>query len=70
MEPNPIDLATVLIELKRLDETGNVGVLAAILVVLLLYAVVIVFARKADARDTKTVNNMEYIKSEGTENYG
>ena len=58
MEPNPIDFATVLVELKRLGETGNVAVLTAILVALLLYLIVAVFARRSDKRDAKKVSHL------------
>ncbi|EDO31496.1 predicted protein, partial [Nematostella vectensis] len=53
--PNPIDFDVVLLELGRLDQTGNVAVLSTILVFLLLYAVIAVFAWRADRRDKRKV---------------
>ena len=59
--PNPIDFDTVLLEMSRLDETGNVAVLATILTVLLLYFVVVIFARRADKIDEYKVSYSNLI---------
>ena len=49
--PNTLDFDVVFTELGRLDQTGNIAVLCAIIIVLLLYLLVVIFARKADKRD-------------------
>ena len=54
--PNTLDFDVVFNELTRLHETGNIGVLSAIITVLLLYLLVVVFARRADKRDKAKVN--------------
>jgi len=56
VEPNPIDFDKVLLELTRLDETGNVAVLSTILVFFFVYLVIAIIARRADRRDMKKVN--------------
>ena len=53
--PNTLDFDVVFNELTRLHETGNIGVLSAIVTVLLLYLLVVVFARRADKRDKAKV---------------
>ena len=53
--PNTLDFDVVFNELTRLQETGNIGVLSAIVTVLLLYLLVVVFARRADKRDKAKV---------------
>ena len=53
--PNPIDLDVVLLELLRLDESGNVAVLSTILAFFLIYLVTAVIARREDRRDTRKV---------------
>ena len=54
--PNTLDFDVVFNELTRLHETGNIGVLSTIITVLLLYLLVVVFARRADKRDKAKVN--------------
>lgn len=49
--PNTLDFDVVFTELQRVDETGNVAVLSAIIFVLLLFLLVVIFARKADKQD-------------------
>lgn len=49
--PNRLDFDVVFAELGRLDQTGNIAVLSAVIIVLLLYLLVVIFARKADKRD-------------------
>ena len=53
--PNTLDFDVVFTELGRLDQTGNIAVLYAIIIVLLLYLLVVIFARKADKRDQAKV---------------
>ena len=51
MAPNPIDFDKVFAEFGRLGETGNFVVLSFVCVVFGLYAVGLVFARRADKKD-------------------
>lgn len=53
--PNKLDFDVVFYELTRLHETGNVAVLVTIIAVLLLYFLVVVFARKYDRKDRAKV---------------
>lgn len=53
--PNTLDFDVVFDELGRLDETGNIGVLSTIIVVLLLYLLVVIFGRRIDKRDKAKV---------------
>ena len=55
MMPNKLDFDVVFYELTRLHETGNVAVLVTIIAVLLLYFLVVVFARKYDRKDRAKV---------------
>ena len=56
--PNKLDFDVVFEEFGRLGETGNVAVLSAIVVALLLYLLVVIFGRRADKRDkTKVKQN-------------
>ena len=55
VKPNPIDFDQVLVEFKRLADTGNVAVIVTVAVVFLCYVFVIVFVRKADQQDTRNV---------------
>ena len=55
--PNPIDFDVVILELSRLGETGNVAVLCTIITALLLYLLIVVFARRADKQDEKKVGS-------------
>ena len=55
MMPNELDFDVVFYELTRLHETGNVAVLVTIIAVLLLYFLVVVFARKYDRKDRAKV---------------
>ena len=56
VKPNPIDFDQVLVEFKRLADTGNVAVIVTVAVVFLCYVFVIVFVRKADQQDTRNVS--------------
>ena len=56
VKPNPIDFDQVLVEFKRLADTGNVAVIVTVVVVFLCYVFVIVFVRKADQQDTRNVS--------------
>ena len=53
--PNTLDFDVVFSELTKIHETGNVAVLAAIIAALLLYVLVVIFARKADTKDKAKV---------------
>ena len=53
--PNTINLDVVYTEIQRLDQTGNIAVLSVIITVLLLYFLVVIFARRADNRDKAKV---------------
>ena len=53
--PNKLDFDVVFNELQRLHETGNIAVLVTIIVVLVLYLLVVIFARKSDRRDKAKV---------------
>ena len=56
VKPNPMDFDQVLVEFKRLADTGNVAVIVTVSVVFLCYVFVIVFVRKADQQDTRNVS--------------
>ena len=60
MTPNTLDFDIVFQEFERLDETGNVAVLSAIIVALLLYLLVVIFGRRADKRDKAKVKKQEF----------
>ena len=51
-----MDFDQVLVEFKRLADTGNVAVIVTVSVVFLCYVFVIVFVRKADQQDTRNVS--------------
>ena len=53
--PNRLDFDIIFFELTHLHKTGNVAVLATIISVLLLYVLVVVFARKYDRQDKAKV---------------
>lgn len=56
IKPNPIDFDKVLVEFKRLDETGNVAVIVTVAVALIAYFLVLVVARRADKKDALRVS--------------
>ena len=56
VKPNPIDFDKVLVEFKKLEETGNVAVIVTVVVAFLVYLLVLVLARRADKRDAVTVS--------------
>ena len=56
MKPNPIDFDQVLVEFKRLADTGNVTDIVTVAVVFMCYVFVIVFVRKADQEDNRNVS--------------
>ena len=56
MAPNPIDFDKVFAEFGRLGETGNYVVLSFVCLTFGLYAVGLVFARRADKKDYFEVN--------------
>jgi hypothetical protein len=53
--PNPIDFDEVFAGFANLGETGNFSVLFTVCGLFLLYALAVVFARKADKRDVLLV---------------
>ena len=53
--PNPIDFDKVFAEFGNLAESGNISVLVTICCAILIYLVVVVFARRADKRDEEKV---------------
>lgn len=56
IKPNPIDFDKVLVEFKRLDETGNVAVIVTVAVALIAYFLVLVVTRRADKKDALRVS--------------
>ena len=60
MKPNPIDFDKVLVEFKRLGETGNIAVIVTVAVVVLCYVVVLIIVRKADKEDARNVSIFNY----------
>ena len=59
--PNTLDFDVVFTELARLHDTGNFAVLSAIITALLLYILVVIFARRADNRDKAKVRLVIYL---------
>ena len=59
--PNKLDFDVVFEEFGRLGETGNVAVLSAIVVALLLYLLVVIFGRRADKRDKTKVKKLGFL---------
>jgi len=62
--PNTIDFDQVQLGFRSINNPGDVPVIVAVLVVLLLYLTAVVFARRADKRDLEKVHllNVMYIK--------
>ena len=60
MKPNPIDFDKVLVEFKRLGETGNIAVIVTVAVVVLCYVIVLIIVRKADKEDARNVSIFNY----------
>ena len=56
VKPNPIDFDKVLVEFKKLDETGNVAVIVTVMVAFMVYFLVLFVARRADKRDAARVS--------------
>ena len=55
MKPNKLDFDVVFFELTRLHETGNIAVMSILTAVVMMYFVVVIFARRADKRDKSKV---------------
>jgi hypothetical protein len=53
--PNPIDYSKVFKAFKSLDESGNIGVLTTVCVLLLLFAIGLLVVRKYDKIDERKV---------------
>ena len=53
--PNPIDFDKIFTEFTRLGETKNFVVLATVCAIFGMYFVGLVFARRADKKDTRKV---------------
>jgi len=56
VKPNPIDFDKVLVEFKKLDETGNVAVIVTVMVAFMVYFLVLLLARRTDKRDAARVS--------------
>ena len=56
VKPNPIDFNKVLVEFKKLDETGNVAVIVTVMVAFMAYFLVLFVARRVDKRDAARVS--------------
>ena len=56
IKPNPIDFDKVFKEFEKLDETGNVAVIATVAVAFTVYLLVLVVARRADRKDSIKVS--------------
>lgn len=61
MAPNPIDFDKVFAEFGKLGETGNFVVLSFVCVVFGLYAIGLVFARRADKKDDLQVPDQTFL---------
>lgn len=61
MAPNPIDFDKVFTEFDRLPETGNVAVIIAVSCVFGFYLLLLVWARKADKKDSLKVGTAPYV---------
>lgn len=61
MTPNTIDFDQVQLGFRSIKDPGDVPVIVAVLVVLLLYLTVLVFARRADKRDCEKVHLLTMI---------
>ena len=55
IEPNPVDFDKVLVEFKRLDQSGNVTVLITVVMMFIVYFVVVLIMRRVDKNDLKKV---------------
>lgn len=53
--PNPIDFDKVFLEFTRLADTGNIVVLTTVFLILGVYIVAAVFARREDNKDQEKV---------------
>lgn len=61
VKPNPIDFDKVFVEFKKLDETGNVAVIATVTVAFMIYFLVVFIAKRADRRDAARVSLQEFV---------
>ena len=57
VKPNPIDFDKVLVEFKKLPETGNTAVIVTVAVVFMCYIIALVIVRKTDKQDARHVSN-------------
>jgi hypothetical protein len=60
VKPNPIDFDKVLVEFKKLEETGNVAVIVTVMVVFMVYFLGFFVARRADKKDAVRVSLQEF----------
>ena len=56
VKPNPIDFDKVLVEFRKLDDTGNVAVIVTVMGAFMVYLLVLFVARRADKRDAARVS--------------
>lgn len=61
--PNPIDFSKALAGFKDAFETGNVAVLFTIVFLLLLYALLAVWAWRADRKDAMQASNFRALSA-------
>ena len=56
VKPNPIDFDKVLVEFKKLPETGNTAVIVTVAIVFMCYFIALVIFRKTDKQDARHVS--------------
>ena len=56
VKPNPIDFDKVLVEFKKLPETGNTAVIVTVAIVFMCYIIALVIFRKTDKQDSRHVS--------------
>ena len=57
VKPNPIDFDKVLVQIKKIEETGNVAVIVTVVVAFMVYFLVLVVAWRGDIKDSIRVSN-------------
>ena len=66
VKPNPIDFDKVLVEFKKLPETGNTVVIVTVAIVFMCYFIALVFVRKRDKQDARHVSITTPVKFSNT----
>ncbi|KAL9965160.1 hypothetical protein ACROYT_G028923 [Oculina patagonica] len=69
IKPNPIDFDKVLVEFKKLGETGNVAVIVTVAVAFLTYLLVLVVARRADKKDALRASHTKQLPTSSSNRY-